>query len=122
NKGEVIGIAGEGLGGLSETLVIPSEYLTRARRDRYVAKGGGMGSGEGMGTGAGVGPGAPSTGPGYGTGRLGESTPVEGQPQPDNSVDTKPVLLKGFAPRYTEQARTNQVQGVVMLRVLVGDD
>jgi len=122
NKGEVIGIAGEGLGGLSETLVIPSEYLTRARRDRYVAKGGGMGSGEGMGTGAGVGPGAPSTGPGYGTGRIGESPKVEGQPQPDNSVDTKPVPLKSFIPRYTEEARKNQVQGVVMMRILVGED
>jgi TonB family protein len=34
----------------------------------------------------------------------------------------KPVAISWSSPRYSEEARKNQVQGVVILRVLVGED
>ncbi|HEX5731941.1 MAG TPA: energy transducer TonB [Blastocatellia bacterium] len=38
------------------------------------------------------------------------------------SVVSKPVLLNRVAPVYTDKARENGVQGIVRLRVLVGED
>jgi TonB family protein len=68
----------------------------------------GIGSGSGMGSGNGTGVG-----------------PGRGNPNPDGSaktVDSKPVLLNRPMPAYTDEARDNEVQGVVRLRVLVGED
>lgn len=130
SKGEVIGIAGEGLGGLNETFVIPAAYLTTLLRDRNIGRegvgmgsGGGMGPGQGSyeGKGGGMGP-APSTGPGQGSNAVEGNDQSRGQQPNNNSVDTKPVVLKNIQPRYTEEARKNSVQGVVTLRILVGED
>jgi TonB family protein len=37
-------------------------------------------------------------------------------------VDTKPKVLTNGRPRYTEEARRNQTQGTIMMRILVGED
>jgi protein TonB len=38
------------------------------------------------------------------------------------AVDQKPQALNAPQPRYTEEARKNKIQGVVIARVLVGAD
>jgi protein TonB len=38
------------------------------------------------------------------------------------AVDQRPVPLNAPQPRYTEEARKNKIQGVVVARVLVGAD
>lgn len=111
-KGDVIGIAAESTDGKS--VVFPSSRLALLKH--LGEPGGGMGMG--------TGPGLPSYGPGSGPPRYNEpSRPVERDPNaPATSVDTRPVLLTHIAPRYTEVARKNQVQGSVTMRVLVGAD
>src|SRR5262249_30269956 len=47
------------------------------------------------------------------------------QPLPvpvDIDVDTPPIALNNPRPRYTEEARRSQDQGIVKAQVLVGDD
>ena len=113
SKGEVIGIAAESLAEPSPGVVMPVSYLTTLLA--YVT-GPGVGTGIGVGRGGGMGPGSPSLGPGF-------SKPEDqDHAATSTSVDTKPVLVKKVVPRYTEVARRNQVQGVVIVRVLVGAD
>ena len=85
----------------------------------------GPGSDGGIGTGSrgGIGPGA---GIGVGPGRdenIGGRYPQIGglrhSGSNQESVDRRPVLLNQPQPLYTEQARTNKVQGVVRVKVLV---
>ena len=75
--------------------------------------GGGMGSGDGTGVGPGrgynMGGGDPRLGGGAGAGVT-------------TAVDTKPMNLNKPRPNYTEEARKNKIQGVVIARVLVGAD
>lgn|GEM_PF-2507712 len=113
-RGQVIGLAAQNPEQPSEGIVIPASDLMILRS--LGEHGGGMGMG--------TGPGLPSYGPGSGPPRFNEpSKPVEKDPNaPATSVDTRPVLLTHIAPRYTEVARKNQVQGSVTMRVLVGAD
>jgi protein TonB len=37
-------------------------------------------------------------------------------------VDTEPVLLSGPKPNYTDEARRNKTQGIVVMRLLIGPD
>ena len=80
----------------------PAKYDLEPALDS--GKGGGIGSGEGTGVGPG---GAYNTGGG---------TP------PATSVDQRPVPLRCPRPNYTEEARRNKVQGIVRVKMLVGDD
>jgi TonB family protein len=116
-KGEVIGIAGENAAGLSQGSVVPVFYLTNLLIS-VMGPGGGMGTG--VGSGGGIGPGLPSLGPGQGPGVLQPGDRPRATTA--SSVDTKPLLLKGGNPGYTEEARRNKVEGIVMLRALVGAD
>ena len=113
-RGQVIGLAAQNPEQPNEGIVIPASDLVILRS--FGEHGGGMGPGDG--------PGRPSYGPGSGPPRFNEpSKPVEKDPNaPATSVDTRPVLLTHIAPRYTEVARKNQVQGSVTMRVLVGAD
>jgi len=111
-KGEVIGIAAESPDGQSQGIAFSSILLGRLKQ---------LGQPLVNPSGGGIGPGLPSLGPGFGDGRLtpgdrGGSTPSA------PSVDTRPLLLRSATPRYTEEARKNNVQGQVILRVLVGED
>lgn len=64
-------------------------------------------------------PRAPSSvGPGSGGGLRTDGT-ADG---PATSVDSRPIPLNSPAPRYTEEARNNKIQGTVTMRVLVGAD
>jgi len=76
--------------------------------------GGGIGSGNGGGIGIGSGTGA---GPGDGYNRGGGDRNAVA-----TAVDQRPVPLNTPQPRYTEEARKNKIQGVVIARVLVGAD
>jgi TonB family protein len=84
---------------------------------------GGIGTGENGGVGKGL-----NAGLGNGTngGRNGgeyNGLPGGGRPTDAvNTVDTKPVALNLPRPNYTEEARTNKIQGTVRARVLVGAD
>jgi TonB family protein len=76
---------------------------------------GGLGSGSGgvMGSGPGVGPGggfSPAPALGSSTGGVAAN------------VDQKPEPLNNPRPNYTEEARKNGIQGIVVARVLVGAD
>lgn len=120
-KGEVVGIAGESSDARPQAIAIPVSYLAALLRNRYSGSGGGMG----MGAGRGGGVGAPSVGAGQGSGAFGDNARTDEGQRPSSaatSVDTKPVLLRAPAPGYTEQARRNQTQGTVLLRVLIGAD
>jgi TonB family protein len=65
-------------------------------------------------------PGLPSAGPGKGFGSLalgdGDRNAVA------TAVDQRPVPLNAPQPQYTKEARDNKIQGVVIMRVLVGAD
>jgi TonB family protein len=79
-------------------------------------KGGGMGDGKG----GGMGPGNESgTGPGRGS--VVDAGVAQGS-SPATSVDTRPIPLNSPTPRYSEQARNNNTQGTVTLRLLIGAD
>ena len=75
-------------------------------------KGGGVGSGDGTGVGPGrgmnTGGGDPSLGGGTGAAAT--------------SVDMKPQMLNKPRPNYTEEARKNKIQGVVLAQLLIGAD
>ncbi|MEK6304376.1 MAG: TonB family protein [Acidobacteriota bacterium] len=140
SKGEVIGIAGESPDGKSPGFTIPVAYLTTLLRYRNMEiptvgtkSGGGMespkadgaGAGQGSSAGAGMGSGpVPSTGPGQGSNVPGGNAQPGGQERVaiPTLIDTKPVLIKDAQPLYTEEARRNQTQGVVLMRLLVGAD
>jgi TonB family protein len=92
----------------------------------------GPGAGEGIGTNAGLGVGA-GIGPGYGPGKDGNTgtgskqtgccgpgggSDREGQPFSGREVEQRAHLLFKPEPQYTEEARTNQITGTVVLRVV----
>ena len=136
DKGEVIGILGESPDGPHVSLAVPASYLTTLLKARNPDAPGGSSSGPGSGvktttgpgygTGSGagmgttgppsLGPGAPSSGAGAG---VGPAPPESASPSP---VTTRPKMLNSGSPRYTEVARRNQTQGVVIIRILVGAD
>jgi TonB family protein len=65
----------------------------------------------------------PGVGFNVGGGRGGGMGPsVSPGPSPTLSVDTRPVQLNQPVPQYTEEARKNKIQGVVVVRVLIGTD
>ncbi len=97
-NGEVIGIAMENPNG-GAGLAWPSSLLSKLTH-----------LGE-PGVGAGAGEGRLQSGGSTGTNALSTST-----------VNEKPVRLRAPIPRYTEEARANNTQGTVTLRVLVGTD
>jgi TonB family protein len=82
---------------------------------------GGIGSGKQDGVGPDKGPGA---GPGEDGGKEGGPYSRGGRPgvEAPNRVDMLPRALNEPRPNYTEEARTNKVQGVVRARILVGSD
>jgi TonB family protein len=72
-------------------------------------------------------PGPPSLGPGSGGMGVGDGGRVGlGSGTNPNArwtkVDSKPKLLNLPRPNYTEEARKNKIEGVVMLRVLISSD
>jgi TonB family protein len=85
----------------------------------------GLKGGIGSGINGGVGPGIEA---GFGPGKQGGQNGGEYGPggrTGDNdvtAVDTKPIALNLPRPNYTEEARTNKIQGTVRARVLVGSD
>jgi TonB family protein len=70
-------------------------------------------------------PGPPSGGSGGG---IGGGTPSPAPPPPSSTegaetrVDQRPVPLNNPRPNYTEEAHKNGIQGIVVVRVLVGAD
>jgi TonB family protein len=74
--------------------------------------GGGIGSGSGGGVGSGSGPGV---GPGHGGGIGGGAYHVGGGV-------SAPKILYRIEPEFSEEARKNKWQGVVVLRVIIGTD
>jgi TonB family protein len=83
---------------------------------------GGVGTGDKGGLGPGEGPGL---GPGRNGGKGGDDyTGPASRRQPDapSKVDAPPRALNAPRPNYTEEARSNKVQGVVRARILVGSD
>ena len=87
----------------------------------------GSGNGIGTGTGGGVGSGnGTGLGPGHGFNTGGGDPTLGGGSRdpniPATSVDQKPIALNSPQPRYTEEARRDKIQGVVLARVLVGPD
>lgn len=48
--------------------------------------------------------------------------PIKAPPDAATKVDVEPLLLNDPKPGYTEEARRNQIQGVVRVRLLVGAD
>ena len=70
-------------------------------------------------TGAGMGMGM-GTGPGYREPNPSVSNTAS-ESNVASNVDSKPVLLNNPLPGYTEEARRNKVQGVVVLRLLVDE-
>lgn len=85
----------------------PSESQSRGPGD-----GGGSGSGTGTGTGEGSGPGI---GPGSGGG-------TGGGPYRPGAGITPPQILREVKPQYTEEARRRNVEGEVVLEVIVQAD
>ncbi|MCI0487697.1 MAG: TonB family protein [Blastocatellia bacterium] len=83
--------------------------------------GGGMGSGDGGGMGTGDGRGV-GPGRGYNMGGGDPSLGGGNRNTPATSVDVRPIPLNRPRPNYTEEARKNKIQGVVVARVLVGAD
>lgn len=81
-----------------------------------ISQGSGYGGGAGDGRGTGIGPG---TGSGLGAGAGGGFG--GGAYRPGNGVSA-PTVLKQVRPKYTEDALLRQVQGAVMLEVVVGRD
>jgi TonB family protein len=108
SKGEVIGIAAESPDEQALGFAIPTSYLTTLLRYRNLeTTGSGLGPGTGQGTNAGSDP-----------------QPGRHQPAPANAapVDTRPVVQNSVQPRYTEEARQNQTQGIVELRILIDEE
>jgi TonB family protein len=83
---------------------------------------GGIGTGENGGVGKGL---YAGLGDGINGGRNGgeyNGLPSGRPTDAVNAVDTKPIALNLPRPNYTEEARTNKIQGTVRARVLVGSD
>jgi TonB family protein len=83
------------------------------RLDSPLKSGGGLGSGDGTG----VGPGR-----GYNRNTSSASPPGSRTGAVATNVDQKPEPLNSPRPNYTEEARKNGIQGIVVVRVLVGSD
>lgn len=66
--------------------------------------------------------GEPGVGIGRGEGPKFNPTQSRTDDSSATTVDTRPVRLTSPAPRYTEAARANGIQGSVLLRVLVTED
>ena len=84
--------------------------------------GGGIGTGSGGGIGSGDGTGL---GPGHGFNTGGGGPALGGGSNPNapaTNVDQRPIPLNNPQPRYTEEARKNKIQGIVLARVLIGPD
>jgi TonB family protein len=80
--------------------------------------GGGNGTGYGNGTGSGIGNGRGNgIGNGVGDGVGGDPPPVVKKPEPVAVVSEPLKILSQPRPGYTEEARKNNVQGTVRLRV-----
>jgi TonB family protein len=77
-----------------------------------VGVGGGIGSGSGGGVGSGRGPGV---GPGWGGGIGGGAYHVGGGV-------SAPRIIYRIEPEFSEEARKNKMQGMVLLRVIIGTD
>ena len=100
-NGEVIGIAAENPNG-GAGLALPSSLLAKLTHL-----------------------GEPGVGVGAGDGQLQSAGPTAtGTPRTfsTSTVDERPVRLRAPSPSYTEEARANNTQGTVTLRVLVGAD
>ena len=67
-----------------------------------------------------VGPGR-GGGMGYDPNAKDPDSPISPQTNVPSNVDTKPVILGGVRPDYTEEARREKIQGVVTLRILVDE-
>jgi TonB family protein len=61
-------------------------------------------------------------GRGYNRNTSSDSPPDSSAGGAETSVDQKPELLNRPRPNYTEEARKNGIQGIVVVRVLVGAD
>ena len=85
---------------------------------RGTGAGSGLGTGEGSGTGSGSGNGRGNgTGDGTGDGNQGRGAPPP-PPQPKPVGPTEPIkILSKPQPKYTDAARTNNVQGTVTLKI-----
>jgi TonB family protein len=97
-----------------------TKYMTAEAKPRQgVDRGESISVGPGSGGGVGVGPGRSGS---DGT-RMSDS--VNLPPSPDTNVirdvDSKPVILSRSRPEYTDEARNNNVQGAVRLRILVDE-
>jgi TonB family protein len=107
SQGEVIGIAAENPDGEGHGIAFPSSTLKSM--SYFGQPGFGAGRGEPtFGTGGGMGPGV--------------DPPDKKRSESASTVDSRPILLTNVRPGYTEIARNNKIQGVVLLRVLVGED
>lgn len=87
-----------------------TKFMTAASRPSYGdGTGGGMGAGTGRGDSDGT--------------KMSDYFNVP--PGPDTNairdVDSKPVIVSRFRPEYTDEARNNNVQGAVRLRILVDE-
>ncbi|HWC76631.1 MAG TPA: energy transducer TonB [Blastocatellia bacterium] len=81
--------------------------------------GGGIGTGKGGGVGSGDGTGV---GPGRGYNMGGGGPQLGGGTGVATAVDVRPMALNRPRPNYTEEARKNKIQGVVLARLLIGAD
>ena len=100
--GEVIGIAAKSPDGQGAGLVWPSDLLASLKH--FGEPGVGVGRGEG---------------PQF---HVGPATDNGDSPSTTPAVVSRPVRLTSPEPRYTEEARANQVSGTVLLRVHVDAD
>ena len=101
--------------GVSDGVPGPSESGPGTDGGMGTGKEGGVGSGKGRGVGPGLGWNINGNRP-----RLGRPQDPSGSDQ--ERVDSRPVALNRPRPNYTEAARKNKIQGVVLTRVLVGAD
>ncbi|HKS39931.1 MAG TPA: energy transducer TonB [Blastocatellia bacterium] len=92
----------------------PRALMVPVAPGAFAYKGGGIGSGGEMGLGPGRGFNTSGGAPSLGGGTRSNA--------PATSVDQKPVQLNFPLPNYTEEARKNNIQGIVRVKVLVGSD
>jgi TonB family protein len=88
-----------------------------------MGQGGGMGTGEGTGIGPGRGGNTGGADPNFGGGGPGNTGPPDyTRPFRQNQVTKKAAILSKPDPVYTEEARKNQVSGVVHLRAVLNSN